>query len=201
MAETVGPPQPGLRERKRTSTERKIRETAWRLFVVHGFERTTVEQIAGEAEVAVSTVFRYFRSKDDLRSLDPYQSVFEAAFRAQPADLAHPVQALRGALAVLSAETSRSQVGASLDRALPFMAAPMLSGESNVVDSRRLLRRLFAERLGADSNDLKVEVMAGAALGVMLGAVMCRAGEAGHDPVARVDEALSCLAESMPLPG
>ena len=56
----------GLRERKKRRTRATIVEVAARLFAAQGFEATTVAQIAEEAEVAESTLFKYFPSKVDL---------------------------------------------------------------------------------------------------------------------------------------
>jgi len=56
----------GLRERKKRRTRATIVEVAARLFAAQGYEATTVAQIAGEAEIAESTLFKYFPSKADL---------------------------------------------------------------------------------------------------------------------------------------
>ncbi len=59
-------PPPGLRERKKQQTRELIAETARRLFSERGFERVTVAEVAGAAEVAEQTVFNYFPTKEDL---------------------------------------------------------------------------------------------------------------------------------------
>ncbi len=43
-----------------------IEQAAFRLFVDRGFEKTTMEAIAAEAGVARRTLFRYYRSKNDI---------------------------------------------------------------------------------------------------------------------------------------
>jgi hypothetical protein len=90
----------GLRERKKARTRTAIQRHALRLFGEQGYQATTVEQVAAAAEVSMSTVFRYFPTKEDLLVLDGYHSLATSvaeAFRRQPADLG-PVGALRGAL-------------------------------------------------------------------------------------------------------
>jgi AcrR family transcriptional regulator len=53
----------GRRERKKRETRGRIYECARELFLEHGFEATTVEQIAEAADIAQTTFFNYFPSK------------------------------------------------------------------------------------------------------------------------------------------
>jgi len=47
----IDPPRSGLRERKKARTRAAIQEHALRLFREHGYDETSVEQIAEAAEV------------------------------------------------------------------------------------------------------------------------------------------------------
>ncbi|QWF85405.1 TetR/AcrR family transcriptional regulator [Amycolatopsis sp. CA-230715] len=58
--------EPGRRERKKNQTRKAIAEEAARLFGERGFEAVTIAEIADAADVAVGTVFNYFRSKEAL---------------------------------------------------------------------------------------------------------------------------------------
>ena len=53
----------GRRERKKQEVRRRIFESAFELFLEQGFEATTVEQIAEQADVGKGTVFNYFPHK------------------------------------------------------------------------------------------------------------------------------------------
>ena len=56
----------GLRERKRQRTHDAVSAAAISLFLEHGFDRVSVADIAAAAEISKPTLFRYFRSKEDL---------------------------------------------------------------------------------------------------------------------------------------
>ncbi len=75
------PTQPlGLRERKKRDARRAIRRVALGLFVAHGYESVSVEQIAAAADVSRTTFFNYFPSKEAVIT-DP-DPEFLAAQRA-----------------------------------------------------------------------------------------------------------------------
>jgi AcrR family transcriptional regulator len=53
-----------LRERKRLRTRRILAQTALRLFTEKGFDATTLDELADEAEVSKSTFFRAYPAKE-----------------------------------------------------------------------------------------------------------------------------------------
>ncbi|MDN3356191.1 TetR/AcrR family transcriptional regulator [Actinomadura sp. DC4] len=55
-----------LRERKKRETRERIADVAMGLFMLRGFDRVTVAEVADAAGVSVNTVFNYFRTKEDL---------------------------------------------------------------------------------------------------------------------------------------
>lgn len=59
----------GIQERKGREKERRrqqIMVAAKRVFSVNGFNRTTMEDIAKEAELSPGTIYLYFKNKDEL---------------------------------------------------------------------------------------------------------------------------------------
>jgi AcrR family transcriptional regulator len=58
--------KPGLRERKKEATRRRISDIATGLFALRGFDNVTVAEVAEAAEVSKMTVFNYFPRKEDL---------------------------------------------------------------------------------------------------------------------------------------
>ena len=84
----------GLRERKRTELYDRIVRVGHRLFLEHGYETTTVDMIAKEADISRRTFFHYFPSKEDVLFTvkGEFEWMKEAA--AQCADDAAPLTAV-----------------------------------------------------------------------------------------------------------
>lgn len=53
-----------LRERKKLRTRRTLADTALRLFAEKGFDATTIDELADQAEVSKTTFFRFFPAKE-----------------------------------------------------------------------------------------------------------------------------------------
>src|SRR5690349_3935000 len=58
--------QSGRRERKKAATRQKIADTALRLFLERGYDAVGIRDVAAEADVAVTTLFAHFASKEAL---------------------------------------------------------------------------------------------------------------------------------------
>jgi AcrR family transcriptional regulator len=57
---------PDRRSRKRLATRQSISTAATRLFLKHGFDQVTVDEIAKAADVGRMTVFNHFPRKEDM---------------------------------------------------------------------------------------------------------------------------------------
>lgn len=68
------------------AVRQQISQAALRRFSDHGYETTTVEEIAADVGMSIRTYFRYYRSKDDVL-LDPTRSFKETFLEALKARL------------------------------------------------------------------------------------------------------------------
>jgi AcrR family transcriptional regulator len=184
-----------LRERKKARTKTAIQRHALRLFAEQGYHATTVEQVAEAAEVAASTVFRYFPTKEDLAVLDDYYPLTDAMTRAlatQPPELS-PVEALRGALRVVFDGLSPEERAARFERDVLMVTVPELwAANLGLITSARLaLREQLASRAPGDET---THVVVDAVVGVSLGVLFDWVRDPRGDPADALDDALARLA-------
>lgn len=160
----------GLRARKKAWTRQAIEAAAFALFADRGYDRTTVEDIAARAEVAPRTVFRYFRSKDEL-----VIGVFDREFArwAQAFDERHAGDTLGMALrrATLTVNDAYLADPAAFDRRRTLFAsepalARRLAAWQTEVGERAAAA--IARRMGVDLQaDLRPRLIAAAAMGAV----------------------------------
>ncbi len=185
----------GLRERKKAKTRNLIQEQALQLFREQGYEETTVDQIAEAAEVSLSTLFRYFPTKEDLVLRDAFDPAFFSAFRKQPAELS-PIRALRAAFHEALKQMSTEDVleRENLMLTIPELRARMLD---EFAGSIQTLNVLLAERVGGSADDIAIQALSGAVVGVVI-AAWFRPGDIKDLPD-RVDQILGLLEAGFPL--
>jgi AcrR family transcriptional regulator len=150
----------GLRELKAERTRERISSTALDLFERHGFEQTTMEQIAEGAEIGIATLYRYFPTKDSVL-LDPVVRGIGGLARlldARPDD--EPIdEALGHALHDFLIDDERSaarvrRLRAQLDRA----QGPRARLWDLWAQERTLVEEAIARRTGVDPGELWVGV-------------------------------------------
>ncbi|MBZ6139625.1 MULTISPECIES: TetR family transcriptional regulator [Streptomyces] len=105
----------GLRELKKQRTRDLLLRSALELFTEHGYEETTVDDIAEAADVSQRTFFRYFASKEDAAFYVARlaEARFVEAVHARPPEEA-PLDALRMALV-----ESWNTIGEAIGRLIP----------------------------------------------------------------------------------
>jgi AcrR family transcriptional regulator len=164
--------QLGLRERKKQQTRELIAETARRLFAERGFEEVTVAEIARASDVAETTVFNYFPTKEDLVywRMESFEAALLDAIRerapGEPVLTAFRgfVLQSRGLLAERDPQ-AREQL-AAFTRMIASSPA-LLAREQQVYERyTRSLAALIAEETGAKEGAIEPWVAANAMMGV-----------------------------------
>ena len=165
------PDRPGLRERKKAMTRAAIREQALRLFREQGYDATTVEQIADAADVSPSTFFRYFPTKEDVVLQDDMELRWSAALQAQPPELS-PVAALRAAMLEVFASLPEAEMALLRESMELALTVPAVRARSLDEFGRTIqfISSALAERTGRPVDDVMVQTLAGAIMGVAMAA-------------------------------
>jgi AcrR family transcriptional regulator len=165
--------EPGLRERKKQETRRRITEAAITLFADRGFERVPVTDIAAAADVSAATVFNYFPAKEDLiyDGMASFNAEMLAAVRDRPEGTT-VVSAFRGY--VVQPRGVLADPGSPVLDGLARVArivhdSPSLQARERLEADRAVdaLRELLEEELGGD--DLLAWAAASALVGTTRG--------------------------------
>ena len=155
--------QQGLRERKKQVTRAKLIDAAATLVGEHGYEHTTVQQIADAVDVSPRTVAHYFPTKDRmlLAQVDAYAEAAAAELGQVPNDLT-PLQALLAANIALLDRASRQQTPATARRIAILLrtlhVSPTLQRLSVNMRHQALVTEM-ARRMGTEPADRRVELV------------------------------------------
>ncbi|MGI9000579.1 MAG: TetR/AcrR family transcriptional regulator [Pseudonocardia sp.] len=189
---------PNRREAKKAATRRSVQEHALRLFLAHGYDATTVEQIATAAGVSHMTFFRHFPTKESVVDTDDYDPMLAELIRTRPAT-EDPVTAIHhaattGLAAILPADREALLIRSRLILETPALRARQADNEHA---TRVLLADALTARAGLAAPSFTLEVLAAASLAALTTAVTTwtrRGGDA--DLVALVNEAFRVLHEA-----
>ena len=166
---TAEPPRPtSLREQKKLRTREALARAAIRLFSERGYDETTVEEIASQANVSARTFFRYFKSKEDVIFFDSdelTETYRESLTTRLPGEtLVDRVRrASRDVLRVMGYEHPHYDV--RVGRLL--LEVPALSARMAALDAQRedILAPVIAEEYGLPPEDPRAQLAAGAVVG------------------------------------
>ena len=159
----------GRRERNKRERRRRLEDAALELFEREGFDKTTIEQIAVEAELAPRTFFSYFATKDDLVLAD-YSERLErilTELEQRPAD-ERAWDALRASFAAVAADYESEHD--RIRRRFMIMASnPSVFARSLHLQAgwEQALTERLAARLSALADDPTPRLLAATALAVM----------------------------------
>jgi AcrR family transcriptional regulator len=158
----------GLREINASRTRQLIVDTAMQLFFERGYESTTMEDIAAQADVGISTVYRYFSTKDHLgTSLLGDPGLMAEELSRRPPDEPAPVALGHALLAFLRASGEEPQRGEAFRRLVsenPRLGVRLLEW---LMESQALLADAVASRQGLPAGDLSSRAAAWMAVFVL----------------------------------
>ncbi len=183
--------QIGLRERKRIERRQAIEAAAVDLFERHGFDATTIEDIAAVVDIAPRTFFSYFATKEDVVLAD-YNGRLELILTGlDDRPLTEPPwAALRAAFAAAAAdyEAQRDQL---IRRFTIMTTAPSVFARSLQLQAgwEDALTERLARRTSAGPSDPAPGLLAAAALAAMRASLQhwLRTGHAAELPAVLTD--------------
>jgi AcrR family transcriptional regulator len=166
MSSPARPKKAGLRERKKQRTRKAIIHVAFELFEDNGYQATTLADIAEQAEISPSTLYTYFRVKDDIL-LYPLDDVIAAARarlleRPESEALIDALQAWVESLPTLiDADTASIR-----RRRMLLDGDPMLEEleRMRLVRLEDIFAEAFSRDLGETADDLRSRLMASVTL-------------------------------------
>ncbi len=166
---TTGPDPSGagtlvsLRQRKRARTRAALIAAALELFERKGYEATTIDEIAADADVSPRTFFRYFSTKEDVALGDDLGPEILGLLSARPAD-ERLLELARHVVADSLALTSPDDLQALLSRLRIVYRTPSLRARrwEYQLEMGRISGAILAERRGLPPDDLGSRVTAAA---------------------------------------
>jgi TetR/AcrR family transcriptional regulator, regulator of mycofactocin system len=194
-------PTPRRPGRRPSTTREEIASIALELFVEHGFDEVTVEDIAAAVGIGRRTIFRYFTSKNDMvwGDFQGEMTRLEAQLAQVPDDVAL-MPAIRCAVVATNSFTGDDLP--ELRRRMELLTrVPTLQAYSTLryQEWRAIIARFAAARTGQRPEDLFPQAVSFATLGVTLAAFLTWVRCPPSDLAPHLDEALAALGEGFTL--
>jgi mycofactocin system transcriptional regulator len=186
------PPRLG---RQPSTTQAELSHIALQLFIEHGFDATTIDEIAARAGIGRRTFFRYFPSKNDLPwgDFDRLLDRMREFLHALPAELPL-VEALRAAVIEFN-RFPYEEVPYHRQRMDLLLNVPTLVAHSTLryASWRQVVAEFAAERLGVPEDSLQPQAIAWTYLAVSLSAYEQWLKHDDADLLALLDSAFQML--------
>lgn len=174
-----------LRELKRARTRQALVAAATDLFERHGYEGTTIADIAAAAEVGTRTFFGYFATKEDLLFPETdarLRAAIDAIAARGPGDT--PAQVLLRALSIVG-DDGDDLAGRLAALRLRFIAeVPSVRGKAlqTQLDMQGEIARRLAAAFPDELDDVTAAALVGAFVGAVTGALQALLPAGAHDP-------------------
>ncbi|MEV4106256.1 TetR/AcrR family transcriptional regulator [Nonomuraea sp. NPDC049695] len=160
MSEAVG-----RRERKKAQTRQALADAALRLFLERGYDNVGVKDVADAADVAVTTLFKHFPSKEALFfDLDAdHEAALVAAVRDRAPGRSIPA-ALREHILEWTGKVDEDERAAAITRLVEGTPALREYARRMWLRHETALAHAIAEEAGAPADDLTCAALARFAL-------------------------------------
>ncbi|CAN5449043.1 TetR family transcriptional regulator [soil metagenome] len=159
----------GVRALHKHTTRRALEDAALRLFARDGYEATSIEAIAAEAEVSARTFFRYFATKDEVLTPDREERQAQLADVIGEVGGRTPLEVAAAALVAI-APSFEAERATMLLRRRAAVTSPVLRGRLyDVVHTWQ--RTLAAALVDASVPEFDAEVTAEVAIAVWQGSI------------------------------
>lgn len=199
VAESSEPRRSG---RARATTRGELSHIGLQLFLEHGFDQTTVDDIAREAGIGRRTFFRYYSSKNDLPwgEFDDMLEDMRAHLAALPDDLPM-MEALRRAVIAFN-RFPADEVPFHRERMRLLLNVPTLVAHSTLryASWRQVVGDFVAHKRGVGEHDLEPRAIAWICLGLSIAAYEQWLADDDSDLVVLIDTAFHRLAEGYGTP-
>ncbi|MCS5733677.1 mycofactocin system transcriptional regulator [Herbiconiux daphne] len=188
----AGPPRLG---RQPSTSQAELSHIALQLFIEHGFDATTIDDIAARAGIGRRTFFRYFPSKNDLPwgDFDSLLDRMRDHLHSLPAGLSL-VEALRAAVIEFN-RFPQEEVPYHRQRMDLLLNVPTLVAHSTLryASWRQVVAEYAGQRLGVPEDSLQPQAIAWTYLAVSLAAYEQWLKNDDADLIALLDSAFELL--------
>jgi AcrR family transcriptional regulator len=177
-------PRPHSRAEQRRRTEARILDAAAKVFVAHGYDRTTIRAVAAAAEVDSGLVTYYFGSKQEL-----FRRVIDTA--PVPEVNGAPGQAIEQILAALANRLANEPV-ASLAILRSVLTNP--EAASAVRGGAARYQAQIAQAVSGDDASLRAAIISAIILGITVSRHLIKSDElATADPAQVISLLRPCV--------